>query len=110
MNQDMWVRCTMVLLFLALARSSIGLAAEAGEPYSHYEAEVDRLIEKGDGYVEAGKHGKAVQWYLDAFELMPLPGLLEKIASCYLAIGQEAQAEQYYRKHLAMLHGIDDEQ
>ncbi len=100
----------MVFLLLALAVSSLGGTAWAGKPYSHYEAEVDRLVEKGDGLVEDGRHAQAVQWYLDAFELMPLPDLLHKVAGCYLEIGQTSKAEEYYRRYLDMLHGMDDEQ
>jgi hypothetical protein len=40
--------------------------------------------------------------------MMPVPDLLQKVASCYLAIGQTDRAEDYYRDHLAMLHDIDD--
>ena len=100
----MIMRGTIILLLVAVAQ------AAGAEPYSHYEAEVDRLVGEGDALVEAGEHGQAITWYLDAFELMPVPDLLEKIATCYLTIGQRSQAEQYYRRYLAMLHDIDDEQ
>jgi len=100
-------RSTLARLLLLAVISSGGTA---GKPYSHYEAEVDRLVETGDGHVEDGHHAQAIQWYLDAFDLMPLPDLLHKVATCYLEIGQRAQAEHYYRRYLDMLHGMDDEQ
>jgi hypothetical protein len=102
-------RSTLARLLL-LAVISSGGNAGAGTPYSHYEAEVDRLVEIGDGHVEDGHHAQAIKWYLDAFELMPLPDLLHEVAGCYLAIGQRTQAEHYYRMYLDMLHGMDDEQ
>lgn len=91
--------CLLVALVLVAPRA--GLCGQPG-PYSHFEAMLDKRIADGDEHYEKGEYGFAIDAYLDAWEIVPLPELLGKVATCYRAIGQTSKAELYYRMYLAL--------
>jgi tetratricopeptide (TPR) repeat protein len=55
----------------------------------------------GDDYHRRGKYGQAVDEYLAAYDLAPLPLLLYNVAQAYRLKGDRRKALQYYEKYLA---------
>jgi len=84
----------------AMAAASPVLAGN--KPYSHFEARLDDLVARGDARFEKGEWGQAIGLYLDAYELVHLPDLLLKVATCYRNMGQLEKAEQNYRLFLSL--------
>jgi tetratricopeptide (TPR) repeat protein len=97
-------RARHALLAALAIGAALPRAGRCGEgPYSHFEAGVEKLVAEGDASYEAGLWALAIPPYLEAIELVALPDLLLRVATCYRNIGQPELAARYYRDYLAQI-------
>lgn len=61
---------------------------------------VERLAERGVELYRAGKHARALKYFLEAYRLDPIPDLLFNIAKVYEAQDEPGLAIEYYQQYL----------
>ncbi|HWK89661.1 MAG TPA: hypothetical protein VNP72_06680 [Longimicrobium sp.] len=91
-----WWVCVAVGL-LALAP----LSARAASGEARAQAEARAKFSEGNAAYEQARFQKALDAYVEAYRLLPLPGFLFNIAQCYRQLGQPEPAATFYRRYLA---------
>ena len=61
---------------------------------------VERLAERGVELYRAGKHARALKYFLEAYRLDPIPDLLFNIAKVYEAQDEPGLAIEYYQQYV----------
>jgi tetratricopeptide (TPR) repeat protein len=92
-----WV--AVVVGLLALAPLSARAQAQTGEARAQAQARAKFL--EGNAAYEQSQYQKALDAYVEAYRLLPLPGFLFNIAQCYRQLDQPEQAATFYRRYLA---------
>jgi len=87
----------LVLLLLALAPVSTAHAA----PDKKTETQARTKFTEGNAAYDKGDFQMALEAYLEAYRLMPLPGFLFNIAQCHRQLGRPERAAIFYRRYLA---------
>ncbi|ATB35761.1 hypothetical protein CYFUS_001175 [Cystobacter fuscus] len=90
-----WVAVVVGLLALA----PLSARAQGGEARAQAQARAKFL--EGNAAYEQAQFQKALDAYVEAYRLLPLPGFLFNIAQCYRQLGQPEQAATFYRRYLA---------
>ncbi|MET0404354.1 MAG: tetratricopeptide repeat protein, partial [Cystobacter sp.] len=88
---------------LALAPVSARAANEPRSTTGEARAQAQARVKfaEGNAAYEQGQHQKALNAYVEAYRLLPLPGFLFNIAQCHRQMGQHESAATFYRRYLA---------
>ncbi len=89
----------LALVLLALAPLS-ARAAPVGK--AQVEAQARAKFAEGNSAYEKADFQAALDAYVEAYRLMPLPGFLFNIAQCHRQLGRPEQAAFHYRRYLAL--------
>jgi tetratricopeptide (TPR) repeat protein len=90
-----WVLVAVGLLALA----PLSARAQSGEARAQAQSRAKFL--EGNAAYEQAQFQQALDAYVEAYRLLPLPGFLFNIAQCYRQLGQPEQAATFYRRYLA---------
>ncbi|OJH37529.1 hypothetical protein BON30_29115 [Cystobacter ferrugineus] len=82
-----------------LALAPLSARAQSGEARAQAQSRAKFL--EGNAAYEQAQFQKALDAYVEAYRLLPLPGFLFNIAQCYRQLGQPEQAATFYRRYLA---------
>jgi tetratricopeptide (TPR) repeat protein len=85
---------------LALALLCAGSAA-AQTPSREARRQAEAHFRAGDDYHRRGKYDQAIDEYLAAYDLAPLPLLLYNVGQAYRLKGDKRKALSYYERYLA---------
>ena len=88
-------------LLLALLSPTAARAADPGTR-ARAEAQARTKFAEGNTAYDKGEFQVALDAYVEAYRLMPLPGFLFNIAQCHRQLGHAERAGFYYRRYLAL--------
>ena len=89
-------------VFLSIVVWSPRLLAQTAptEPTADAKKEARAHFKQGRAFHDAGAFDKAIEEYLAAYKVMPLPELLFNVGQAYRQKGDKPNAIEYYRKYL----------
>ena len=88
-----------VVAVALLALAPLSARAQSGEARAQAQSRAKFL--EGNAAYEQAQFQTALDAYVEAYRLLPLPGFLFNIAQCYRQLGQPEQAATFYRRYLA---------
>jgi hypothetical protein len=87
-----------VIVIAILVASTTALPASADEADARTRARLH--FRAGTVFYDAGDYGQAVEQYLAAYKLLPLPDLLFNLGQAYRLKGDAKTAQDYYERYL----------
>jgi hypothetical protein len=93
-------RPTAAVLAAALISSPLLSYAQPKPPTDAQKAQVSELVKKAIAKSQANDHAGAIEIYQQAYGIVPVPVLLNNIASEYLAANKNVEALDFFCKYL----------
>lgn len=96
------MRLARTLLVLLVLGGSAPIALADSPSAEDTRKQARTHFRAGTVFYEAGNYDRAIEEYLAAYKLLPLPDLLFNLAQAYRLKGELREAIDYYRRYLAV--------